>query len=394
MRIGIDLIDLAPKMSQGINVYSENLVKGFIKLNKKVKLQLYVNKNYYNYAVKEFKSKNTKIIIYNQSNLRLKYILNKLFFQFFSLLNIKSLFLYAFIKNYFFKDFKILIEKNSDVLICPNVILNHYDFNIKTLLCIHDIQHTYLPENFSRVERNERYHTRNNSVKKCDILIASSNFLKKQCNSFFNKKLSSIKVISEGVDFKVFKKKNYSNKKIGNIKLPKKFIFYPAGFWPHKNHLLLLKAINNLNQKRKRINLVLCGSKKSFYKKIIKYIDDNKLFNVSYLGSIDHNNLIKCYNLCTGVVMPSIEESASLLLKETAAIGKPFLGSNTKTFIERNQEFKITLFNVNKVSDLEKKISDLYFNSSKYKKKIKYNNLVIKKYSWENIANQFYQQAK
>ena len=43
MRIGIDLIDLSPKTNQGINVYSENLVDGFLKLSNKFTLQLYVN---------------------------------------------------------------------------------------------------------------------------------------------------------------------------------------------------------------------------------------------------------------------------------------------------------------------------------------------------------------
>ena len=54
MRIGIDLIDLVPKNNQGINVYSENLVNGFIKFNKKIKLQIYVSKKYSEFAKKKF----------------------------------------------------------------------------------------------------------------------------------------------------------------------------------------------------------------------------------------------------------------------------------------------------------------------------------------------------
>ena len=57
MRIGIDLIDLVPKNNQGINVYSENLVKGFKKFNKKIKLQIYVSKKYFEFAKKNFKGK-------------------------------------------------------------------------------------------------------------------------------------------------------------------------------------------------------------------------------------------------------------------------------------------------------------------------------------------------
>ena len=142
------------------------------------------------------------------------------------------------------------------------MILNHYNLNIKTVLCIHDIQHAYFPQNFSKYEITKRYLTRNNSVRSCDYLIASSNFLKKQLYNFFKKKKNSIKVISEGVDLSLFKKKNYKNRIINNIRLPKKFIFYPSQFWPHKNHLLLLKAVYNLKKKiRKSISFFVVEKK-------------------------------------------------------------------------------------------------------------------------------------
>jgi len=389
MKIGIDLLDLQPKMNQGINVYSENLVKGFYEIKGDFKLQIYVNNEYYAYALNTFRSKKIKIISYNRAH-RLKHIIIKLLIFSFSFLNFKSLTFFALIRNLLFNDFKKLVEKNSDILISPNVVLNHYNFNIKTLLCIHDIQHTYLPENFSKFENLMRYHTRNNSVKYCDNLITSSLFLKKQCNKFFNKKNSLIKVIDEGVNLKVFKKKNYNNKKINNFKLPKKFVFYPAGFWPHKNHLLLLEAIKNLKNQGKKINLVLCGSKKKLYKRVINFIKINKLSNVICLGTVSEKNVIKAYNLCTAVVMPSIEESSSLLLKETIAVGKPFLGSNTKTFLEKNKEFSFKIFNIRKKFDLEKNLVDIYFNNLKFKKKISKNSKLIKNYNWKNVAKKFY----
>ena len=56
MRIGIDLYDLKPNMKQGINVYSESLVNGFLNLKEKFTLQLCVNKDYLKYARSKFKS--------------------------------------------------------------------------------------------------------------------------------------------------------------------------------------------------------------------------------------------------------------------------------------------------------------------------------------------------
>tara|TARA_B100001059_G_scaffold38053_1_gene30784 strand:- start:1 stop:195 length:195 start_codon:yes stop_codon:yes gene_type:complete len=62
MRIGIDFIDLFPKTNQGINVYSENLIEGFLKLSEKFTLQLYVNDSYYKYAKKKIQIKKNRYI--------------------------------------------------------------------------------------------------------------------------------------------------------------------------------------------------------------------------------------------------------------------------------------------------------------------------------------------
>ena len=127
MKIGIDLLDLQPKMNQGINVYSENLVKGFYEIKGDFKLQIYVNNEYYAYALNTFRSKKIKIISYNRAH-RLKHIIIKLLIFSFSFLNFKSLTFFALIRNLLFNDFKKLVEKNSDILISPNVVLNHYNF--------------------------------------------------------------------------------------------------------------------------------------------------------------------------------------------------------------------------------------------------------------------------
>lgn len=44
--------------------------------------------------------------------------------------------------------------------------------------------------------------------------------------------------------------------------IPNKYIFYPAQFWKHKNHLNLLKAITILKDAITDIHLVLLGQKR------------------------------------------------------------------------------------------------------------------------------------
>ena len=392
MRIGIDLIDLVPKNNQGINVYSENLVKGFIKFNKKIKLQIYVSKKYFEFAKKNFKGKNTEIIIYSQQFSYLKILILKFIVLISILFFIKKNKLYKLFKNYFFRDLKHIIEKKSDILICPNVILNYYGLNLRTILCIHDIQHEYLPKNFNSFQLTERKITRKLSADYCTKLIASSKFLKDQCSYYLNKNKNDIDVIEEGVDFDLFKNKKYKNNLIRNFYLPDKYLFYPAAFWRHKNHIFLLKAIKNL--KSQKINLVLCGLKKNFFTQVKEYMVKNKMRNVHYIGDLSKQELIKAYKFSHAVIIPSLEESSCLLVKEAVGFKKPLLCSNTKTFLEKSKSFKILFFNKNNLKDLENKIKKIYNKKTTSKKFINSNFKKLESFKWLNVSKKYFDLCK
>jgi glycosyltransferase involved in cell wall biosynthesis len=96
-----------------------------------------------------------------------------------------------------------------------------------------------MPENFSFINNYSKDLKLKASVGSCTYLIAGSLFLKKQFQNYFNIDAKKIKIISEGIDLNKFKIKKYNTRYIKNKKLPKKFIFYPAQFWPHKNHLAI-----------------------------------------------------------------------------------------------------------------------------------------------------------
>ena len=387
MRIGIDLIDLHPKTNQGINVYSENLVDGFLKLSNKFTLQLYVNNVYYKYAKKKFKSKKINILVYEHKNKKIKNLILKKIIFLSSLTSIKFHKLYFIFKNLFFNDLKVLIENNSDILICPNVILNHYRYNVKTILCIHDIQHEYLKENFTKNQLSERKITRGLSVVSCDNLIASSKYLKKQCHKYLKKNLNDIKVIEEGVNLDLFKYKHYKNKLIKKYSLPNKYLFYPAAFWPHKNHLFLLNAIKGFS--KNKVNLVLCGLKKNFYEEVSNFILKNNLKNVKYLGDLSNSELIKVYKYSTVVIIPSLEESSCLLLKEGVGFKKPLICSDTETFKEKNKVFKINLYKKKNLNDLRNKIRKIYINKKIFQKDLNKNYKLLKRYGWKSTARNY-----
>lgn len=393
MRVGIELFDLMPGTNQGINVYSENLAKGLIKIKKNIKIQIYVNQKYYAYAKKKFKSKNVKIIIYKNNFYKIKKVIlhSVIFFNSFKIFNLQKI--YKFFKNLFFLDFKNLIENNSDILICPNVILNQYNLNINTLLCIHDIQHEYLPENFSKIQLSERLLTRKLSADNCTKLIVSSLYLGRQCKKYLNIKKEKISVIEEGVDLDLFAP-NKKKREISHLNLPSKYLFYPAAFWPHKNHLFLLRAINNLKKKKLNVNMIFCGLKKNSFKKVDNFINVNKLSNVKYVGNLSNYELASVYKRSTGVIIPSLEESSCLLIKEGIGFKKPIICSDTQTFKEKSRAFKIFLFKKKNITDLQKNIINIYFKKQIKKKYLVNNYKLLKRYEWSFVAEKFFDICK
>jgi glycosyltransferase involved in cell wall biosynthesis len=84
------------------------------------------------------------------------------------------------------------------------------------------------------------------------------------------------------------------------------FFFYPAQFWFHKNHLIILKALKKLNEKKKNIHFVFCGSNQGSLDFVKKKIDQ---YNINeYVKIFDYlpdDEVLALYKLSAGLVMPT-----------------------------------------------------------------------------------------
>jgi glycosyltransferase involved in cell wall biosynthesis len=106
------------------------------------------------------------------------------------------------------------------------------------------------------------------------------------------------------------KKIKQNNSKLSSYQIPfhKKILFYPATFWPHKNHKYIIDAAIIL--KKKSINnfhFLFCGSDRGnfdFIKNEIEKNELNKLFTI--IPFISHEEIIFFYENVFGVVMPTI----------------------------------------------------------------------------------------
>ena len=113
------------------------------------------------------------------------------------------------------------------------------------------------------------------------------------------------------------------------VDVPDKYVFYPAQFWKHKNHLNLIKAIRILREEISDIHLILVGSEKNMMKEVKRYITENELnSNVTIKGFVSNENMTYLYRHAIGMIMPSYFGPTNIPPLEAMALGCPVAVSN------------------------------------------------------------------
>ncbi len=113
------------------------------------------------------------------------------------------------------------------------------------------------------------------------------------------------------------------------LQLPDKFLFYPAQFWAHKNHLRLIEAFREVVAEIPDLKLVLTGKKRDEYGAVMSAVSKFGLSEkVCHLGYVEQDDLQTIYKLATALVMPSLFESVSIPIYEAFQVGTPVAASN------------------------------------------------------------------
>jgi len=119
--------------------------------------------------------------------------------------------------------------------------------------------------------------------------------------------------------------------------LPEVYLFYPAAFWPHKNHLCLIEALALLrDQYHLDVTLVLSGSKKGGYAAVVEWVEQLGLEDrVKFLGYIPDEDMSAVYALSTALVMPTFFGPTNIPVLEAWAAGTPVITSDIRGIREQ-----------------------------------------------------------
>jgi glycosyltransferase involved in cell wall biosynthesis len=123
--------------------------------------------------------------------------------------------------------------------------------------------------------------------------------------------------------------KNYIDMK-NKYDIKEDYIFYPAQFWPHKNHVYILGGLKILKEKyNRKINAVFCGSDKGNLKFILNKAKELGIEEqIRCLGFVDDKEIPYLYKQSIALVMPTYFGPTNIPPLEAFKLNCPVLYSD------------------------------------------------------------------
>ncbi len=262
--------------------------------------------------------------------------------------------------------FKILCE--YEVKVCLGSSFG-YDFRYLKLpyICpIWDLMHIYEPD-FAEVGQEEEKKSRDtfflNICRGSRIVLADSEIGKQQIIESYGQAVNNleqkVKVLPYIPAEYIYRGKGSDDESF----IPyDKYIFYPAQFWTHKNHVNLIKAISLLKSQGMEVNLICVGSEKNNRDYVQEMIQKEGLTRqVAILGFVSDEEIVTLYCHARALVMPTFFGPTNIPPLEAFVLGCPVAVSNVYGMPEQVGDAALT-FNPDSVQEIAESIRRLWID--------------------------------
>ena len=107
------------------------------------------------------------------------------------------------------------------------------------------------------------------------------------------------------------------------------YIYYPAQFWSHKNHVYIIDAISLLKKENINITAVFSGSNQGNLNYVLEYAKNIGVRNhIEYLGYVPGEDIYSLYKQALALVMPTYFGPTNIPPLEAFSIGVPVIYSD------------------------------------------------------------------
>jgi glycosyltransferase involved in cell wall biosynthesis len=225
---------------------------------------------------------------------------------------------------------------------------------------LHDLQEKHFPQYFTLAQRVWRHSTNWALTRVAAGVVCESSFVKADVVRFFGVDASRIHVLP-APPIAAISAREPTAAVLESVRqklaLPAQFLFYPAQFFPHKNHRRLVEAFAQLLPRHPGLQLVLTGQKRLEYENVMARAGELGVSaHIRHVGYIDTQTLAALYRLAALVVVPTLFESVSIPVYEAFSLGAPVCVANVVALPEQVGDAGV-LFDPSSVDDIASKIS-------------------------------------
>lgn len=233
----------------------------------------------------------------------------------------------------------LLRQLQADLLFCPFTAPTYFDPAVPTVCTIYDLQYKTYPEFFSPEDVASRDHAFTQACRHAAALSAISEYAKASAVRHGGIGSDAIQTIHLRMASRMSEGQANGQMVLDRLSLTTQgYLIYPANFWQHKNHEMLLTAFGmayGSGLLATDIKLVCTGapSERQTYLRAaanLMGLGDHVLFP----GFLSNDELGTLLSQAGGMIFPSLYEGFGLPVIEAMAMGVPVACSNLTSLPE------------------------------------------------------------
>ena len=226
----------------------------------------------------------------------------------------------------FFSVVRKVVNTDCDLWVFPRQDIWSSRFPVPTLAAVHDLMHRYEPHfpeaaGFGRQRYRQRYMQ---ELHNCSLgILVDSEVGKQHVLESFAADPGKVFILPYVPPAHIYEPRvspDFDSK----YRLPGKYLFYPAEFWPHKNHLRLIDAIARVRASCGDIQLILAGSFGKEYSRVRSHVEKLGLQDhVQFVGYLPEVDMPEFYRRARALVFPTFFGPTNIPPLEAFALGCP-----------------------------------------------------------------------
>jgi glycosyltransferase involved in cell wall biosynthesis len=233
----------------------------------------------------------------------------------------------------------LLRSVGADLLFCPFTAPNFHDPLVPVVSIVYDLQHRFYPQFFSPMEYQARELHFAKTCRHAKRLVCISEYVKGTVLENFKLEPERVDAIHIQLPDRLKKPTSETISALLERQVLEEgcYLLYPANFWPHKNHRMLLTALGIYLSRHPEspLHLVCTGTLEDQMNALKSAAAAMGLGSrVVFPGYLTDSEFAGLLAACRALIFPSLYEGFGMPVLEAMAFDKPVLCSNVTSLPE------------------------------------------------------------